>query len=1306
MKSRCLLVGLSCGLGWLAPQPASAAELIAYFPFEDEYADASGNGNDAAPSQNPDQLEIVDGFRGKSLSIIDPDTEPNSGGSVDIPIDANPFELPAVTFGGWVNVAEGFEFDGFMATDNGGWDRGITVNAQATNAFGVASGAAPVPGGAITPGQWQYVVATFDADELTTSIYVGDNVPSTQALEAAAGEDLTDIGEPVIELGRYDNQDLNGLVDDIFVFEGALDAHQVAAIRNLRLSALDYAPDQAAALFALFEAGNGGEVGGVTWETASGLVADSPGAVISLDGGLVAVLLDDTGNGMQSTGDGIENDSDGDGLDDAWERAEFGDLGQSAEDDTDEDGLTNAQEVEQGTRGSISDTDSDGLADGTEVNDRQTDPLNPDTDGDGDLDGVDPDPLDPSVVSRDAAPALLAYYAFEGDYVDGSNAGNNAMPSQNPDELSFVEDGFRGQSLKINDPDADNNSGGSVDIPVNANPSELPGVTFGGWVNVADGFEFDGFMATDNGGWDRGITVNAQDSQAFGVASGAAPTHGAEIETEEWQYVVATFDSEEGDASLFVGDSMVSSQALDSVVGGDLTDTGEPVIEIGRYDNQDLNGLVDDVFVFDAALNSHQVAAIRNLRLSSLDYSPRDVASLFVLFASNQPGTIGDVGWEPVAGLATDIPGAVTDVGDGNFTVLLDQGGNGMQSGVDVAPSEDPVDNLDDFWELEHFGNLEQTDEGDPDEDGLTNLEEFELKTRPTLADTDRDGLLDGAEVNEYMTDPSNIDTDGDSRSDGREVAEGTDPLVADPPEIELLAYYDFEGSYDDLSGSGNDAQPDEFTEEQLSFGDGFRGLGLDIMDPDADNNTGGLVNIPIDANPATHPEVSFGGWVNISDQFEFDGFMAIDNGGWDRGITINAQDSQSFGIASGGSPVNAGAITPDEWQFVMATFSQAGNESVLYVGSSDSDVLTTETADTPDATAEGEQVIEIGRYDNQDMAGFVDDVFVFSGALSDHQANAIRNLRLSVHDYSPLLVAEVFQLFSDKASGAVGEFTWTPVSGLDTSEPGAVNPAGAGYTVVLNDAGDGMMSSPAQRFEILSITRDSETSVTLTWEAEPGLFYAVDVSQDLLNWEVLVEALLPEEMIAMYTDMSDEIATQPERYYRVREQAAPALFSDGFEDGAGDWTVGVIVDFPETATTWEAGPPANGPAEAFAGQNVFGTGLGANYEDGTGVYLRSPVIDLTGAGRAKLTFHHYMEAADGEGGRLNILDENGAPLAGGAGLRLFVGPDGNTGDWSKESIRLPEFNVPVILEFEFLSAFDDDPINRPGWFIDEVEVD
>ncbi len=69
----------------------------------------------------------------------------------------------------------------------------------------------------------------------------------------------------------------------------------------------------------------------------------------------------------------------------------------------------------------------------------------------------------------------------------------------------------------------------------------------------------------------------------------------------------------------------------------------------------------------------------------------------------------------------------------------------------------------------------------DRDNDGLSNKMEKELGTNPKKADTDGDGLNDGAEVNQVKTDPLKADTDGDGLNDGAEVNQyKTDPLKAD----------------------------------------------------------------------------------------------------------------------------------------------------------------------------------------------------------------------------------------------------------------------------------------------------------------------------------------------------------------------------------------------------------------------------------------------------------------------------------------------------------------------------------------------
>jgi len=73
---------------------------------------------------------------------------------------------------------------------------------------------------------------------------------------------------------------------------------------------------------------------------------------------------------------------------------------QALELDTDDDGLLDLEELELGTDLNDPDSDNDGLLDGQEVNDHDTDPIDPDTDGDNWDDGDEVelgyDPNDPN----------------------------------------------------------------------------------------------------------------------------------------------------------------------------------------------------------------------------------------------------------------------------------------------------------------------------------------------------------------------------------------------------------------------------------------------------------------------------------------------------------------------------------------------------------------------------------------------------------------------------------------------------------------------------------------------------------------------------------------------------------------------------------------------------------------------------------------------------------------------------------------------------------------------------------------------
>ena len=115
-------------------------------------------------------------------------------------------------------------------------------------------------------------------------------------------------------------------------------------------------------------------------------------------------------------------------------------------------------------------------------------------------------------------------------------------------------------------------------------------------------------------------------------------------------------------------------------------------------------------------------------------------------------------------------------------------------------------DGISDWWEME-YGAIEIA-QGDSDSDGLSNLEEYVNRTNPHVSDTDGDGLTDAWELSngwnprlddsvvdidsdgldsvkemELKTNSERADTDGDLMNDGWEFINGLDPLVDDADE-------------------------------------------------------------------------------------------------------------------------------------------------------------------------------------------------------------------------------------------------------------------------------------------------------------------------------------------------------------------------------------------------------------------------------------------------------------------------------------------------------------------------------------------
>jgi len=552
------------------------------------------------------------------------------------------------------------------------------------------------------------------------------------------------------------------------------------------------------------------------------------------DDGSVADGTEDLNhNGAVDAGEGSPNDPaddldrDQDGLSDADEAAAGTDPGDA---DTDDDGLADGAEAAAGASPLDADTDDDGLADGAEVG-AGTDPAVFDTDGDGLGDG-----LELGVTSGVAAgQSDVAGLAFAGTDPDGGFVpdGDGGATVTDPllgdtddDGLSDgVEDrdgdGVRG-SGEADPVDADSDDDGALDGAEDANgdglwsPGEtnllapdtdgdglLDGTELGLGCAHADSHpavcvaDADGgattTVPTDADSDDDGLSDGFEDADHNGTVSagetdpGAWDTDGDGLSDGTEVGLVAPQGPgtapaaflADGDGGATTTDPTDADTDGGGVADGDEDADHDGVVDPGETDpldgaddlDRDVDGLPDAQEAAlgtdaddpdtdgDGILDGEEV-------LSGADGFVTDP-----LDADTDDDGVADgdevAGSGPLAGLAATDPTAWDTDGDG----LSDGLEAGLAAGVPAGTSSATA--------VAFSG----TDEGvfAADEDGGATV------TDPAAADTDGDGLTDGAEDanrdgvwGDGETDPLDADTDDDGLADGAEGATGTDPLVVD----------------------------------------------------------------------------------------------------------------------------------------------------------------------------------------------------------------------------------------------------------------------------------------------------------------------------------------------------------------------------------------------------------------------------------------------------------------------------------------------------------------------------------------------
>lgn len=207
------------------------AQLAGWYEFDGDTTDSSGNAYDASGGGT-----YGTGIRGQALDIS------GIGSRYAIaPLNTSPGTTPQVTIGAWVYTTSDQAYqtivqqDGDFARKLVIDDRGPTYPVDGYAAFDGYNdngGLTGVLQGKPTAGninQWVFIAATYDNATSTTTVYVDDQVATNtdSFTRIAPGRNNLHIGSI---LGQY--EPFQGLIDDVFVFEGVLNATQIAAIRD------------------------------------------------------------------------------------------------------------------------------------------------------------------------------------------------------------------------------------------------------------------------------------------------------------------------------------------------------------------------------------------------------------------------------------------------------------------------------------------------------------------------------------------------------------------------------------------------------------------------------------------------------------------------------------------------------------------------------------------------------------------------------------------------------------------------------------------------------------------------------------------------------------------------------------------------------------------------------------------------------------------------------------------------------------------------------------------------------------------
>lgn len=314
---------------------------------------------------------------------------------------------------------------------------------------------------------------------------------------------------------------------------------------------------------------------------------------------------------------------------------------------------------------------------------------------------------------------------------------------------------------------------------------------------------------------------------------------------------------------------------------------------------------------------------------------------------------------------------------------------------------------------------------------------------------------------------------------------------------------------------------------------------------------------------------------------------------------------------------------------------------------------------------------------------------------------------------FTPLGGSDVqVQMFLDGTAGTIRTFNnWDNSKDFTIAIFGSARANGDTGTAVFDNFSATTPGAPSS--EVRLSVEGVGSNLRFTWNSQAGKVYDLlssidpEADGDPATWAIVAnqEGILatPDSNVVTIARPGDAV-----RFYAVQERDAPApppVFFDDFETVQEGWTSGANGG-DAGGTAWEYGSPSNvGPGSGAGGSaNCYGTDLDAEYVNGTDIWLRSPVINLTGEGisSAVVSFENVVDTDGFDTGFVRVLDAgDNSPL--GADVATITDFALNWTPVSQLPLPAEALGKMIRLEFQFVS---DEASVFNGWYIDDVKVE